>query len=760
MSGSALTPRERAVLAAVERRQTNPEIAAELFISVRTVESHIASLRRKLAAESRAALVAAARARHEGSVPVPTDTLHGRDDDLSAVRALLERHGWVTIVGPGGVGKTRLGLETAHGDGERTPLVVELEHAAPDDVATRIARALGLEATPGDLQGAVSVALAARPHLLLLDNADRVGPATVAVVGALRMRVPSVRVLVTSRTPLGAPGEAVHTLRPLGAEGADSPACALLSDRLRAAGADAGDPVLVARIAQRLDGLPLALELAASVARHLPLAELDARLARDLATLDRASPAGRHRSLDTAFGWTWDLLSTQEQDVLRRLAALPRTFDMDLAAAVTGPGTTGVVLRLLDHSLIVPTRTHPGRFRLLAVMREFVHARTEASTIREVLELHAVAVTETARAFIRTARTDASASASHRSAVLCPEVNAALRWMIAAGHPDAMALAADLAVGVEQYGADIDSIDALTDAARDEGVLASATPQQLLAVGMALAFVDIDLVRSLADRAAAGAADDDGTRAAEQLAAWAAAYRGDVETALMHCAAAERLVGEHGGDWDRGAILQARGIALRAGATPDRAAALAAFTASMRAYARAGDLVHVNNVRYMMASVAAEHPDDRERAIGWAAQARAAAEAMQNPHETAHAQLVQAGLGLAGAGDLGDLVDAFRRLGDLRCLHRALMLRAAAAAQPRERIGHLSEALEIATNARDPARQIAAADALVRALAAASDRIGTLAALDRLGALAGAEHARAACPAELLADFAGRGAPA
>ncbi|QEW04471.1 ATP-binding protein [Microbacterium lushaniae] len=751
MSGSALTPRERAVLAAVERRQTNPEIAAELFISVRTVESHIASLRRKLAAESRTALVEAARARHASSVPVPADTLHGRDEDLSAVRALLERHGWVTIVGPGGVGKTRLGLETAHGDGARTPLVVELEHATPDDVATRIARALGLEATPGDLQGAVSVALAARAHLLLLDNADRVGPATVAVVGALRMRVPSLRVLVTSRTPLGASGEAVHTLRPLAAEGADSPACALLSDRLRGAGGDADDAPLVARIAERLDGLPLALELAASVARHLPLAELDARLARDLATLDRATPAGRHRSLDTAFGWTWDLLSAQEQDVLRRLAALPRTFDMDLAAAVTGPGTTGVVLRLLDHSLIVPTRSHPGRFRLLAVMREFVHARTEAATIREVLELHALAVSRTARAFIRTARTDASPSAAHRSAVLCPEVNAALRWMIAAGHPDAITLAADLAVGVEQYGADIDSIDALADAARDEGVLASATPQQLLAVGAALAFVDIGLVTALAQRAAAVATDDDGTRAAEQLAAWAAAYRGDVEAALAHCAAAERLTGV---DWDRGAIHQARGIALRGGTAPDRAAALAAFASSMRAYARAGDLVHVNNVRYMMASVAAGDPDDRERAVRWAAQAREAAEAMQNAHETAHAQLVQASLGLAEAGDPDDLVDAFRHLGDLRCLHRALMLRAAAA-PPRERIPYLNEALDIATTARDPARQIAAADELVRATAAASDRTGALAALDRLGALAGVERARAACPTELMADFMG-----
>jgi DNA-binding CsgD family transcriptional regulator len=101
-----LTPRESAILAAVERRLSNPEIASELFISVRTVESHIASLKRKLGAESRADLMAAAAQRREraASVRLPHNAFVGRDADLAALGALLDGHPWVTIVGPGGVG--------------------------------------------------------------------------------------------------------------------------------------------------------------------------------------------------------------------------------------------------------------------------------------------------------------------------------------------------------------------------------------------------------------------------------------------------------------------------------------------------------------------------------------------------------------------------------------------------------------------------------------------------------------------------------
>ncbi len=239
--GQTLTPRESAVLAAVERRLSNPEIAAELFISVRTVESHIASLKRKLGAESRAELMAAAGERREraASVRLPRNAFVGRDADLASLVGLLDDHPWVTIVGPGGVGKTRLALEFASRD-ERVPVVVELEHAEPGDVVARIARALDLEAGPGaDAATSVSVALASHPYLLVLDNVDRVGGAVGEVVARAQTTATELRVLTTSRTPIGDGAETVFTLPPLAVEGPDAAAVAMFLDRLGSAGREA-----------------------------------------------------------------------------------------------------------------------------------------------------------------------------------------------------------------------------------------------------------------------------------------------------------------------------------------------------------------------------------------------------------------------------------------------------------------------------------------------------------------------------------------
>ncbi|WP_214466508.1 ATP-binding protein [Microbacterium flavescens] len=770
MLGPPLTPRERAVLAAVERRLTNPEIASELFISVRTVESHIASLRRKLGAESRADLVAAAREVRDAAVRVPANPLRGRGRDLSELEAAVRAGDLLTLVGPGGVGKTRLALEFAKAQADRTPVIVEFEHATSSDVVNRITRVLGLEASPHeDLLASVGVALTAQPYLLVLDNADHVGPATRSMLARLRPLAPGLKVVVTSRTPLGDDGEHVHLVPPLAADGVDAPAGALLRDRLSAHGhaPSPADESIVDHIAARLDGLPLALELAASAARHLPLAELSARLDRDFATLDRATPEGRHRSLETAFEWTWHLLGEEERDVLQRLAALPRTFDIDLATAVTREGADGIVLRLLDRSLLVPAFGDGGRWRLLAVMREFVLARTDPQVVREVLRRHADWVTVVSERFIARARTDASKEAMGLSVMLCPEVNAALRWSLAERDPVAVRLSALLAVGVEQYGSDADSVEALAMGAHDEWLLERATPSQLLALGNALAFFDIEVVGRLAGRALAVAdpVDPQQQRAAHQLAGLAAAYGSQPAAALPHLEIAERLAVEQDDPWDAAAARQFRGVALRSiavqeGRRSDVADAVEAFEAAMRGYARAGDETHVNNVRFMMALTAAESGYDSERAARWAAECVAYSEATANEHELAHGRLVQATLGLDESGEIDELLASFRHLGDLRCVHRVLMLRADRAADPRSRVAALREASAIATAAGDRARQIAAVERLVAAQRDAGDHAGVLAALDTLSELAGHSAALAACPPDQLGTFLGETAPA
>ena len=770
--GQTLTPRESAVLAAVERRLSNPEIAAELYISVRTVESHIASLKRKLGADSRAELIAAAgeRRAHAASVRLPHTAFVGRDDELAALARLLDEHRWVTIVGPGGVGKTRLALEFA--SRHDLPVVVELEHAEPGDVVARIARALDLEAGPGsDPATSLALALASHPYLLVLDNVDRVGGAVGEVVARARSGAPGLRVLTTSRTPIGDPAETVFPLAPLSTDGPDAAAVAMFLDRLGTAGraaaapmslsaapASAADRALAAQVCERLDGLPLALELAAAVARHLSLEELAERLDRDFATLDRAAPEGRHRTLETAFEWTWDLLDDDEREVLCRLAALPRTFDVDLAVAVTHPGAEGTLVRLLDHSMVVPTGGRPRRFRLLAVMREFVRARTDPATIRDVLELHAEFMAGVVAPFAARARTDDSAEAMHTSETLCPELNAAVRWALAAGHPSALSLASYLAIGVEQYGSDVDSVRTLAQAARDERVLAEASAQQLLDLGVALAFLDLDVVDDLAIRAITIADDRPSQLAAHHLAGLAGAYHDRLSDALVHLGLAERIAMDLDDRWQLAAVRQMRGVAFRHADPPDSRRALADFERAMRGYLRAGDAMHANNARFMMAYAAADDGLERKRATVWADECADYARSTDNVHELAHARLVQGMLRSDDHGraddldELDDLVATFRGLGDLRCVTRSLVLRSRREPPP-ARVPLLEQALAVADAAGDRTNQVTVLTRLVDAHWARGDRMATLGALERLADLAGADAARAACPPELVDDF-------
>ncbi|WP_127792639.1 LuxR C-terminal-related transcriptional regulator [Agromyces sp. LHK192] len=762
--GQALTPRERAVLAAIERRLNNSEIASELFISVRTVESHIASLRRKLGADSRAGLIDASAELRGVAIRVPATSFVGRTADLAELGRRLDRHRLVTIAGPGGVGKTRLALEHARDAGERVPVVVELEHAGPDDVAARIARAIDVESARGtDPLERCAVALSTHPYLLVLDNVDRVGESVARAAAVLLAAAPDLRIVTTSRTPIGAPEESVLQVGPLDCDGPEAPGVRMFLDRLDRWGRDpqAGDRELAQEVCSRLDGLPLAIELAASVARHLSLAELAARLDRDFTTLDRATPSGRHRTLETAFEWTWDLLDDDSRDILCRLAALPRTFDVDLATAATRPGTEGTLLRLVDHSLIVPMGGSPARFRLLAVMREFVRARTEPAVIREVLERHARYHTEIAEVFVGRARTDDSEEALQMSARLCPEVNAALRWALAAEHATALPLAAALSVGIEQYGSDVDSVHSIALAARSPRLRAEASAEDLLAMGVALSYLDVPLVEELAELAlllvADAATEPGGDRmrmAAEHLAGVAGAYRDDGERTLAHLDAAERLALEIGDGWSLAAVRQMRGIALRGAALDDPVGAIAQFSAAMHGYAAAGDAMHVNNARCMMARTAAEHGIRTEEAATWAAECVDYAGRVGNLHELAHAAMVQHLLASPEPA-LGaeELTETFRRLGDVRCLTQSLLIAAddgsppsGPGSGPARRLAHLEEAQRLARDTGDRTQQARALARLTRAYRSSGDTVRARTAFGQLAALIGAEPAALAAP--------------
>ncbi len=752
MTTDRLTRRESATLDAVARRLTNGEIAEDFHVSVRTVESHIAALRRKLGADSRGALIAAAQQLRTTTVNVPTNSFVGRDDDVAAVRASLDRERWVTIVGPAGAGKTRLALEVA-ASGNRSPVVVELEHKTGREVVSAIAKAIGMNGdNSSDLLTKSAIAMSAQPHLLVLDNCDRVLDEVADAVTRLLAAAGSLATLATSRSPVAAPGEAIHTLLPLSVEDR-SAAYDLFVDRARAAvpafAPDDRDSGSVERVCRRLDGLPLAIELAAARLRHLSLDELEARLDVGFGALDRARPANRHRTLETAFDWTWDLLDDEERTVLASLAALPRSFDLELAEAITSPGAGGVVLRLVDRSLVTPVGGSPAKFRLLDALREFVLARANPETIETVRRTHAERYATMAARLATVARTDDSRENAERAAANCTDVNAAAHWALRHDPALAVSIGSSLGVGAEQYNPDVDSLGTIALVASDSHVRDLATTAELLRMGLAMAYWDLKLMSELADLALTKVSDPVSELESRELAGYADAYQHRPEPALNHLREAERLAIELDRHWDLALVRQGVGIALR---DTDPDAAISAFELAMDAYAVAGDAMHVNNARYMMAAAAAAAGRRVEEAAVWAQQCAAYARECGNHHELAHAMLTSASLSPVDDGVLEETIEEFRTAGDLRCLTRALML--LASRRPlAERAVLFGQARDVALRAQDLASQAAAVDGLVTALWESGARRLAVVELGALTQLVGEEQAMQSCSESMLSEL-------
>ncbi|MGF1647305.1 MAG: BTAD domain-containing putative transcriptional regulator [Kineosporiaceae bacterium] len=319
--------------------------------------------------------------------PLPPSRLVGRAaelDQLSRWRAEGVR--LVTVVGPAGIGKTRLAMEDVHRvDGPVA--VVLLDTLAPDsDVSAAVAAAARLhEVGTRDITDVLAQSLPVGTTLVL-DNAEHVLGRVATFVGELLARSPDLTVLVTSQWPLGLVGEHQLRLEPLPGAAQDLGAELLLDRAAQVRPALAtpsdDDTAAAAQIAALLDGVPLAIELAAAQARHLSLPQLAASLAGSLDLLDRDTlrVAARHRRLVDAVDWSLGLLAPEHLDVFTRCAVLAGVFDTDLAAAVTGLSPAASLSSLLDladrsmvHVVIAdPVRPGGPRFCLLRPLR--VHA--------------------------------------------------------------------------------------------------------------------------------------------------------------------------------------------------------------------------------------------------------------------------------------------------------------------------------------------------------------------------------------------------
>ncbi|MET0460342.1 MAG: BTAD domain-containing putative transcriptional regulator, partial [Ilumatobacteraceae bacterium] len=325
------------------------------------------------------------------TLPVALTSFVGRDEEMKAISGALRRARLVTLVGPAGVGKSRLALECAQRRAaDREVWFVELAAIADGRaVPEALAHAVGatergaVDGAPATTPSERAVArLADRDVVVVVDNCEQVADAVAGIVLDVLRGCRNVRVLATSREPLHIDGEHQFVVSPLGADQATT----LFVERARAVQpllgsiSDAEDGE-IRSLVQHLDGLPLAIELAAARTKTFPVGEITSRLDDRFQLLRRArhGTMPRHDGLEAAIGWSYDLLFDDERRAFRRLALCSGGATADAVERLCGAGSVELAVRLVDRSLLIADTSGPVvRFRMLESLRAFGRARLVA----------------------------------------------------------------------------------------------------------------------------------------------------------------------------------------------------------------------------------------------------------------------------------------------------------------------------------------------------------------------------------------------
>lgn len=377
--------------------------------------------------------VVAETERRTRPLPTPVTSFVGRAFETAELAAVVRANRCVTLAGPGGVGKSRLALELvrAHRAEEPHDLIAFVELAGVTDpalVPAAVAAGLGLDESGG---ASIDEALRSAGHdiLLVIDNCEHLLDAVASLTDHLLAAVPALRVVATSREPVGVLGEAVWRVHPMPADDA------MTLFRARAGQADTGDDDALRAVCERLDGLPLAIELAAARLRTMTVEQLCAGLDDRFALLGagpRSAPE-RQRTLHALVQWSYDLLDADDRALVDALSVFRGSFDAPAVEAVAAlpPGTAVSRLAdLVDKSLVV---LHPGnRYRMLETIREFAQAQLQRADRNEALrDRHLEWLASLAARMATELRGPSQLDALQRCEAERDNVRAAVEWAVA-----------------------------------------------------------------------------------------------------------------------------------------------------------------------------------------------------------------------------------------------------------------------------------------------------------------------------------------
>ncbi len=745
LRAAGVTRRELEIFWLVADRLHNKEIAESLHVSERTVESHVSSLLGKLSAPNRQALVEAGarfrdRLRARASLPRPVSSFVGRIGEIEDLARLVSSQRMVTLIGPAGAGKTRLALQVAAVlDSLPAAVLIDLAVATASGSVLRLfADALSLVAPEARLRSALREALAAGPQWLLVDNCEHVAEPTAALLAELLSSTSQLRVLATSRSPLGVAGEVVYQLAPLplppDVDDPDAvlaaPSAQLFADR--AATASPGFTVTadnardVAELCRRLDGLPLAIELAAPRVRVFSPAELLLRLEDRFALLTDASPGApeRHLTLEGALRWSYQQLDDVERMLLERCAVFPAEFDYDTAAEIAAfpplqrADLARLFPRLLDRSLISASRRGQSTaYRMLESIRDFARAqlamRGEEEQARERHALYHLGHGPAALADLQGGDQLAALSWFDRR---WADLRAAMQWALdRQDTASAWGFVAGVGTGWDILGMRGELIDWLEALLEQPFPSGGIQPQAVATAVIVLSHQDARRAVSIAQDFYQESArrDERGLALAELSLGWALRYSGNPEPAVAHLREAAARFDRLDDQWHRALALEVLGV----GEHERSGEGIGSIALAADLFGRLHDDVKRANCLIQMAGLNINIGSRLDEAEAWLAEAHKLAERTGNHHELLHAALFRARLDQLRSGDAAAgpqfirLLDGFRRIGDRRCVARCLLGigRAAAADGDHElALRHLTECAFIADAVGDPLALVSA----------------------------------------------------